>query len=95
MDVRNPGTTIGCWIPDLDFVSSGMTFEAVSEVFQSRLKNDILPLIVEQISKEDCVLSYLFPQQELDSLAHHQSRDSAGVKGGFPRVFSIPSRFVP
>jgi hypothetical protein len=33
-DVRNPEKTIVHWIPDLDFVSSGMTFGAVSGLFQ-------------------------------------------------------------
>jgi hypothetical protein len=32
--IRNPEKTILYWIPDLDFVSSGMTFGAVSGLFQ-------------------------------------------------------------
>ena len=31
---ENPEKTIFYWIPDLDFVSSGMTFRAVSRLFQ-------------------------------------------------------------
>ena len=32
--IRNPEKTIVYWIPDLDFVSSGMTFGAVPRLFQ-------------------------------------------------------------
>jgi len=31
-DVRNPGITIAYWIPDLDYVSSGMTIVAIFRV---------------------------------------------------------------
>jgi hypothetical protein len=33
-DIRNLDKTMGYWIPDLDFVSSGMTFGAFSRLFQ-------------------------------------------------------------
>ena len=73
-----------------------MTFEAVSGVFQSLLESNILPLVVQEISKENCVLSFLFPKQELDSLAHHQSRDKRGSKGRVSKSLldSLPFRSV-
>jgi hypothetical protein len=38
-DIRNPEKTIIHWIPDLDFVSSGMTFGAVSRLFQQPVRH--------------------------------------------------------
>ena len=48
-----------------------MTFEAVSGLFQNLLKSNILPLVVEKISKEYGVFLLLSPEQEFDTLTNH------------------------
>ena len=96
VDVRNPGTKIGYWMPDMDCLSSGMTFEAVFCLYQSLLKGNILPLIVEEVSKKQGVFLLLFPEQELDTLSYHESCDECGSKGRVSKIFlnALPSRSI-